>query len=141
MQVVMPYARHLLSGVARPFGDEPSPVLIAPRDEGHQLMLRSSQPNTEPLTLQLDDAELADLVRCLDLLRNDARVLVPFDLPQPQPLRRRELLNREPLRRRLAAPLVGVGALLLAGLVAWMVPLPKAPPASPAPVATPAKPG
>jgi hypothetical protein len=116
-------------------------VLIAPRDEGHQLMLRSSQPNTEPLTLQLDDAELADLVRCLDLLRNDARVLVPFDLPQPQPLRRRELLNREPLRRRLAAPLVGVGALLLAGVVAWMVPLPKAPPASPAPVATPAKPG
>jgi len=69
LQVVMPYARHLLSGVARPFGDEVSPVLIAPHDQGHQLMLRSSQPNTEPLTLQLDDAELADLVRCLDLRR------------------------------------------------------------------------
>ena len=37
----------------------------------HRLELRSSREGVEPLQLKLDDAELADLVRCLDRLRLD----------------------------------------------------------------------
>ena len=128
ISVVLPYARHLLSGQTRPFGHDEDPVAIQPDQAGHRLELRSSQPDTPPLVLSLDDAELSDLVRTLDQLRLDARVAVPFEWASHQPLRRRELRRSVPLRRRLAAPIAGVGALLVAGaLVALMPPTPRAP--------------
>lgn len=134
MQVVLPYARHLISGVARSFGDETSPVRIEPGEPGHRLRLRSSQPGNPSLDLELDDAELADLVRVLDQLRLDPRLQLALELPPPQPLRGRELSERSPLGRRLAAPLGGTAAVALAALLAWMVPpprLPQAPGSSP----------
>ncbi|MEY3544436.1 MAG: hypothetical protein RLZZ247_593 [Cyanobacteriota bacterium] len=63
LNVVLPYARGLISGVSRPQGAEDVPVAIRPVDGQHELELRSSQPNTPPLRLPLDDAELSDLVR------------------------------------------------------------------------------
>ncbi len=125
LQVVVPYARHLISGVPRPFGASDTPVAIAPDGSRHRLELRSSQPGTPPLTLHLDDAELADLVRCLDQLRLDPRLQLPLQTPAAQPLRRSELRRRVPLARRLAAPLCGLAALGLAGAVSWMVPTPR----------------
>jgi hypothetical protein len=125
LAVVIPYARQLLSGVPRGFGSEDAPVAISPQDDRHQLELRSSQPNTPPLTLLLDDAELADLVRCLDRLRLDPRLAAPFELPSLQPLRRRELRHRQPLARRLAAPLAGVAALLVSAVLVALLPIPR----------------
>ena len=88
MEAVLPYARHLLSGVARGFGDEQAPVSIGPApDGGHSLTLRSSQSGSPSLDLELDDAELADLVRVLDSARLDPRLQLPLKLPQPRPLR------------------------------------------------------
>lgn len=131
MQVVLPYARYLISGVPRRFGTEPQPVEIGPASEGgHTLLLRSSQPDTPPLQLALDDAELADLVRVLDQLRLDPRLQLPLDLPQPLPLRGRELLERRPLVQRLAAPMGGLLAVVLASGLGLLVPEPK-PSASP----------
>ncbi|MCX5944053.1 MAG: DUF4335 domain-containing protein [Cyanobacteria bacterium] len=125
LQVVFPYARHLISGAPRVFGDADSPVAIHPEGPRHRLELRSSQPDTPPLTLHIDDAELADLVRCLDQLRLDPRLQLPLQTPTPQPLRRSELRKRVPLARRLAAPICGVAALGLAGAVSLMMPTPK----------------
>ena len=84
---VLPYARQLLSGVPRTCGADGDPVAMAPHSGRHQLELRSSQPDTPPLSLLLDDAELADLVRCLDQLRLDPRIALPFEQPPLQPLR------------------------------------------------------
>ena len=131
LTVVLPYARQLLSGVSKPMGADDAPVAIRPAQDGHELELRSSQPNTPPLTLLLDDAELADLVRCLDQLRLDSRIALPFEQPPLQPLRRRELRHRQPLAQRLAAPLVGVGVLVLSAVVSALLPLHK-PASSPA---------
>jgi hypothetical protein len=127
MQVVLPYARHLISGVARPFGDDQQPVRIAPAAEGpgHRLQLRSSQPDTPPLELALDDAELSDLVRLLDQLRLDSRLQLALDLPEPQPLRPREVLQRVPRRQRLVAPLGGALVVALAAGLSWLLPTPK----------------
>lgn len=128
ISAVLPYARHLLSGQSRPFGGDDEAVAIHPDQAGHRLELRSSQPDTPPLVLSLDDAELSDLVRTLDQLRLDPRVAVPFTWTSPQPLRRRDLRRSVPLRRRLAAPLAGVGALVVAAaLVALIPPTPRAP--------------
>lgn len=129
---VLPYARHLLSGQPRPFGGADAAVAIAPQERSHRLELRSSQPDTPPLTLQLDDAELADLVRCLDQLRLDPRVAVPFAEPQPLPLRRGELRRREPLLRRLAAPAAGVTVLVVTAVLAALIPPTPRPAAQPA---------
>ena len=155
---VLPYARYLMSGVARPFGAPSEPVGIAPAGVGqHLLVLRSGQPGVGHLEVQLDDAELADLVRVLDSLRLDPRLHLQSPLSQPlvQPLRRWELRQAEPLAQRLAAPLGGLAALALTAGLSSLIPLPAPAPyrasstapttapetsagPSPAPAATPA---
>jgi hypothetical protein len=123
MQVMTTYCRHQLSGVARPFGTERDPVNIGPGARGHQLLLRSSQPDVEPLTITLDDAELADLMRCLDALRLDPKVQVSWPMPTLHPLPRRELAESIPVGRRFGAPVLGASALALVAVLSVMVPV------------------
>jgi hypothetical protein len=96
----------------------------------------SRQPGTPSLELSLDDAELADLVRALDRLRLDPRLHLALALPPERPLRARELIQRVPLQRRLAAPVGGVAALALAASLAALLPTPH-PDRSPAAVKPP----
>ena len=126
MSAVMPYARHQLSGVGRRFGTNSSFVSIGPMESGpgHQLELRSSREGVEPLLLKLDDADLADLVRCLDRLRLDERVKLTWTIPSDQPLKRQDLVDRIPLQRRLAAPILGGFALAATVGIALLQPLP-----------------
>lgn len=125
MATVIPYARHLLSGVPRAMGGEEDPVSIGPHPTGgHQMQLRSSQPNTPPLEVHLDDAELADLVRVLDQCRLDPRIQLPLPVPASLPLPTRELRNRVPLRHRLSAPVGGLAALALATGASTLFPTP-----------------
>jgi hypothetical protein len=148
IEVVLPYARHLLSGVARPFGTGGQPISLEPAAGGHLLTLRSSQGDTPPLQLELDDAQLADLVRVLDQVRLDPRLQLPLPVPPCRPLRARELIDRVPLQRRLAAPLGGAIVLAASAAMVALLPAPSptgrpaasvAPQASPAPSA-PARP-
>ena len=127
LAAVIPYARHLLSAVPKAFGAGDSPVAIEPSEGRHQLELRSRQPNTPPLKIVLDDAELSDLVRCLDQLRLDRRLAIPFELPELHPLSRNDLRHRQPLLRRVAAPVVGVATLLISASLLSLLPTPKAP--------------
>jgi hypothetical protein len=125
LEVVLPYARHQLSGVSRPFGGADSPVAIEPGEEGrHKLILRSSQSGNPSLILELDDAELSDLVRVLDALRLDPRLQMPLNIPAAKPLRPRELAERLPLQRRLAAPVGGLAAVGLMASLALLLPPP-----------------
>ena len=124
MAVVMPYARHCLSKAPKRFGSEEGFVSIGPDGAGHQLELRSSRDGVDPLQLHLDDADLADLVRCLDRLRLDQRVQLSWNLPLDRPLHRRELVERIPLHRRLASPMLGGLALVLGAAGAMVLPLP-----------------
>lgn len=123
MAAVLPYARHLVSGVPRAAGS--APVSLTPAAPGrHSLQLHSRQSGAAPLDVELDDAELADLVRALDRLRLDSRVRLVWPLQAERPLRSRELIQRVPLQRRLAAPLGGVAALALVTALASALPPP-----------------
>jgi hypothetical protein len=140
MTTVIPYARHLLSGVPRAMGGEEDPVSIGPDDTGgHHMQLRSSQSNTPPLELHLDDAELADLVRVLDQCRLDPRIQLPLPVPEPLPLAARELRHRVPLRRRLSAPVGGLAALALAAGASTLLPTPRPSSSLPQPAKTTSK--
>jgi len=124
MAAVIPYARLQLSGVGKVQGNENGPVRILPTEQGHQLELISSRSGVPPLTLRLDDADLADLVRCLDALRSDARVCINWPPIVHLPLPKRELAERTPLRQRLAAPILGAGTFMVLGLAGLFVPIP-----------------
>ncbi len=136
MATVLPYARHHLSGISRGFGDNSTPVEISQSGDRHRLLLRSSRSGIEPMAIDLDDAELADLVRCLDSLRLDPRVQIAWEIPTDQPLRRRELVERVPIRQRLAAPLLGTSVLVLAAGVGLMMPIPNRIETNPVPETT-----
>ena len=138
LATVLPYARYLLSGLTRACGAPDSPVSLAPSPSGgHQLELRSSQPGVEPLSIHLDDAELADLVRCLDAMRLDPRVQITWVSQNDRPLARRELAERIPLMKRIAAPFLGGSALVAVALLVSLVPLPSQKPNKPAAEPTP----
>jgi len=132
MQTVLTYARLLISGAPRALSSAERPVELSPTGPGlHRLLLRSSQPNTPPLEVQLDDAELADLVRVLDQLRLDARLQLPLEIPPPLPLRGRELAERIPKRQRFAAPAAALLVLGLSTAAALLWPPPKPLPPQP----------
>lgn len=124
MASVIPYARLQLSGVGKVQGNDDGPVRIHPAEQGHQLELISSRSGVPPLTLQLDDADLADLVRCLDALRGDPRVRINWPPIVHTPLPKRELAERTPLHQRLAAPVLGAGTFMILGLAGLLVPIP-----------------
>ena len=125
LAAVLPYARNLVSGLARPCGPTQGPIWIAPAENGgHTLHLVSRQEGNPTLDVPLDDAELADLVRVLDQMRTDPRNHLALVAPPLRPLKARELIRRIPLRRRLVPPLGGMAALTLAGALAFLVPPP-----------------
>ena len=125
MRVVIPYVRLRLSGVVRSMGEEGDPVRIVAEAERHRLDLTSGQPDVPPLSIRLDDAELADLVRCLDALRLDQRVRLDWPSIQHEPLQRRDLVERIPLTKRLAAPFLGGATFAVLGLIALLLPVPE----------------
>ena len=127
MAAVMPYARHQLSGVGGRFGADQSFVGIEAVNGKHQLQLRSSREGVQPLQILLDDADLADLVRCLDRLRLDEKVKLQWTFPEDQPLARRELVERIPLQRRLGPAALGGLVLSLSAALALFLPLPPRP--------------
>ena len=125
VSAVLPYSRHLVSGQPKRFGDDAAAVAILPWDRGHRLKLRSGVAGKPPIQLQLDDMELADMVRCLDLCLHDPRVSLGIATPPMRGLRKRELLNRQPWWRHAAAPVGGLSIVAAVFGLAMVVPVPE----------------
>ncbi len=116
MNAVLQYSRYRLSGLKRTFGLESSFVTISATDSQHLLTLRSSQKSVAPITIYLDDAELIDLTRCLDQLRNDSRITLKFDLPAEAPLGVKEFVTPKKFLKQLTTPVIGFSAIALSAL-------------------------
>ena len=111
ISVVFSYTRHTLSGVKKSFGDISDPVNISPYGSLHKIRLNSSQENTKPLEIDLDDAQLADLVRCLDDLLQDKRVAITWNTPENNALKYSDIIEKVAFTERFIAPLFGPGVL------------------------------
>ena len=125
VQTLLPYARHIISGQTREFTSANGTVSITPFHRGHRLRFQKDGGSREKYDVQLDDGELANVVRCLDAVIHDPRLQVDITAPPMQGLRERELRNRLPLRRRLAAPVGGLALTMVLVGLGFLVPVPE----------------
>ena len=92
MQVILQYSRSYISGIRKTFISNKKIVTISPFGLSHKLLLNSTKQGVEPLEIILDDSELSDLTRCLDLLRFDPRFNIKWDINQEIPFSKKYLL-------------------------------------------------
>ena len=89
MQVIFQYSRSYISGIRKTFTSDKNIVSLAPFGNNHKLLLNSTKKDVEPLVIILDDSELSDLTRCLDLLRFDSRFNIKWDIKLDTPFTKR----------------------------------------------------
>ena len=93
MEVILQYSRSYISGVRKTFISNKKIVTISPFGISHKLLLNSTRKEVKPLEIILDDAELSDLTRCLDLLRFDPRFNIRWDIHDENPFSKRYILD------------------------------------------------
>ena len=96
MNVILQYSRSYISGIRRTFVSKNNIVTISPYDINHKLLLKSTRKDIKPLEIILDDSELSDLTRCLDLLRFDSRFNLKWDINFDKPFSKRYIKSNEP---------------------------------------------
>ena len=100
-----------ISGFRESFISPQKTVSISPLGSKHKLLLVSTQEGMDPLSLILDDAEIADLTLCLDKLINDTKVNVDWKFAS----------NRISLRKPFATKRSIYSQLVYFLLVSWRV--------------------
>ena len=93
MQVILQYTRSYISGIRKTFVSNKNIITISPFGMSHKLLLKSTKEGVDPLEIILDDSELSDLTRCLDLLRYDSRFSIHWDINQEIPFRKKYLIS------------------------------------------------
>ena len=93
MEVILQYSRSYISGIRKTFISNKKIVTISPFGNSHKLLLNSTRKEVKPLEIILDDAELADLTRCLDLLRFDTRFNINWDISDEEPFSKKFIID------------------------------------------------
>ena len=93
MQVILQYSRLYISGIRKTIASKKNIVKIVPFGINHKLLLNSTKKDVKPLEIVLDDAELSDLTRCLDLLRFDPRFNIKWDINLEIPFTKKYIRN------------------------------------------------
>ena len=93
MEVILQYSRSYISGFRQTFISNKKIVTISPFGISHKLLLNSTREEVKPLEIILDDAELSDLTRCLDLLRFDPRFNIKWDIHEEKPFSKKYIVN------------------------------------------------
>ena len=93
MQVILEYSRSYISGIRKTISSNKKIVTISPMGISHKLLLNSTKKGVKPLEIILDDSELSDLTRCLDLLRFDPRFSIRWEINQERPFSKKYIRN------------------------------------------------
>ncbi len=93
MQVILQYSRSYISRIRKTFSSNNKIVTISPFGNSHKLLLNSTKEGVKPLEIILDDSELSDLTRCLDLLRYDPRFNIRWDIYEERPFSKKYILT------------------------------------------------
>ena len=93
MQAILQYSRLYISGFRKTFISNKRIVTISPFGSNHKLLLNSTREEVKPLEIILDDSELSDLTRCLDLLRFDPRFNIKWVINEEKPFSKKFIAN------------------------------------------------
>ncbi len=93
MQVIFLYSRSYISGIRKTFVSNKKIITICPFGLSHKLLLNSTKEGVNPLEIILDDSELSDLTRCLDLLRFDSRFNIQWDINEELPFSKKYIVK------------------------------------------------
>ena len=93
MQVILQYSRSYISGFRKTFISKKKIITISPYGLSHKLLLNSTKQGVNPLEIILDDSELSDLTRCLDLLIYDPRFNIKWNINREKPFSKRHTLS------------------------------------------------
>ena len=85
MQAIFQYTRSYISGIRKTYVSNKKIVTLSPFGTSHKLILNSTRKGVKPLEIILDDSELSDLTRCLDVIRFDPRINTKWDINQDIP--------------------------------------------------------
>ncbi len=125
LYVILSYSRCCISGLTHSISDQSNSIRISAVKEGHELMLRSSKMDIEPLSIVLDDAELLDLTRCLDMILLDSCVAIGWILPISSPFLSNKFSIKPIHIRKLINPLVGISCFCLTAFTFLNLPVPQ----------------
>ena len=94
MQAILQYSRLYISGIRKTSVSNKKLVTISPFGCCHKLLLKSTREGVKPLEIIIDDSELSDLTRCLDLLRYDPRLKIEWNINQEKPFSKKYIRSQ-----------------------------------------------
>ncbi len=121
--VILSYSRCCISGPPHAISDRDNSIKISGVNGCHELKLRSTKKDVEPLTIVLDDAELSDLTRCLDKILLDSFLAISWPIPISKPYSRSNFYINSLHINKLINPLVGISFLFITAFAYFNLPL------------------
>ncbi|NEO87040.1 MAG: DUF4335 domain-containing protein, partial [Spirulina sp. SIO3F2] len=119
------YAQEVLSGLAHPAeGNETTGVQLQPSEQPGYHHLRWSPSEGQPVEVELNTLQLADLIDAVDQFFADSRTLPDLTL-QLAPVSRRYRQAEVPVGVRAQPLVTGLGGLAIAALALFFVPIPE----------------
>jgi len=125
MEVILQYSRSYISGFRQTFISNKKIVTISPFGISHKLLLNSTREEVKPLEIILDDAELSDLTRCLDLLRFDPRFNIKWDIHEEKPFSKKYIVNTFKNNKNYSNLFYSILVFLSTSLIFYFVPINK----------------
>ena len=125
MEVILQYSRSYISGCRQTFTSNKKIVTISPFGISHKLLLNSTRKEVKPLEIILDDAELSDLTRCLDLLRFDPRFNIKWDIHEEKPFSKKYIVNTFKNNKNYSNLFYSILVFLSTSLIFFFVPINK----------------
>ena len=125
MEVILQYSRSYISGFRQTFISNKKIVTISPFGISHKLLLNSTREEVKPLEIILDDAELSDLTRCLDLLRFDPRFNIKWDIHEEKPFSKKYIHDNLKNNKNFSNLFYSVLVFLSTSLIFFFLPINK----------------
>ena len=125
MEVILQYSRSYISGFRQTFISNKKIVTISPFGISHKLLLNSTREEVKPLEIILDDAELSDLTRCLDLLRFDPRFNIKWDIHEEKPFSKKYIHDNFKNNKNYSNLFYSILVFLSTSLIFFFVPINK----------------
>ncbi len=123
MQVIVNYSRSYISGIKKSYTSTEKIVSLLPFESKHKLLLKSTQKNVKPLEIILDDSELFDLTRCLDILRYDQQVNIKWNIDIDKPYPKRYITKNVYRQNNLFSFIYALTSFAIVGTLLTFIPI------------------